>query len=77
MNPQIRMTRQDIEVTVHVKQGHPCTNRDGGDEAIDQLANSFPPSSTKTKQRGRIIKIRRNCGDEGGAREQPAQVVQV
>ena len=56
---QVRVTSQDIEVDVFVKYRRVGADGNGGDKAIDQLANSFAfPAACAAKSR-RIFIVRR------------------
>lgn len=56
---QLRMTSQDVEVDIPVKYRHVGADGNGGDKAIDQLANSLAFPAACAVQSRRIVIVRR------------------
>ena len=76
-NFQVRMTRENVEIVVVMKNGHIGANGDGSDETIDQLANGFSFLATEAIESGSIVVVPRPRGENGRPCEQPTEVMQM
>ena len=76
-NFQVRMTRENVEIIIVMKNGHIGANGDSADETIDQLANGFPFLATEAIESRCIVVVPRPRGENGRPCEQPTEVIQM
>jgi hypothetical protein len=72
-----RARGQGVEIRTQVENGYAGANRDGADQAIDELANGSTLSAACPIQRRSGIMVHWFGGKDGRAGEEPAQLPEV